>query len=158
MRLAPAVLLLSSLPRPTSQFLLRPSISRPITTTSPTLISADDLNKFDSWADAVAHYKKDSISFSKSSKRLPSTRSRRSSPAIPPIPPTLAGRECYNSCITPGLSVIITKKEHQRTGQETAAIVQRLLTKVKYHPRGIKVMCKSGVVGRVKRIVADDHE
>jgi uncharacterized repeat protein (TIGR03833 family) len=57
------------------------------------------------------------------------------------------------SDIRPGLKVRVVEKQHQRTGQLTEGIVQRILTKSPSHPHGIKVMLDSGVVGRVKEIV-----
>lgn len=55
-----------------------------------------------------------------------------------------------------GLRVSVVQKEHQRTGERTEGVVLRLLTKASHHPRGIKVMLESGVVGRVREIVAQE--
>lgn len=59
------------------------------------------------------------------------------------------GRGCFGKFVTPGCSVMVVKKEDQRTGVETRGIVQRLLTNAEYHPRGIKVMLVDGTVGRI---------
>lgn len=55
--------------------------------------------------------------------------------------------------IFPGLEVEVVQKHHQRTGELTRGIVQKLLTKSSFHPHGIKVMLEGGIVGRVKEIV-----
>lgn len=52
-----------------------------------------------------------------------------------------------------GSLVKVVQKNHQRSGQLTEGIVQRLLTKSSNHPHGIKVLLESGVVGRVKEIL-----
>ncbi len=54
-----------------------------------------------------------------------------------------------------GMLVEIVKKQHQSTGELTEGFIKRILTKAKYHPHGIKVMLKSGEVGRVKVIIED---
>ena len=60
---------------------------------------------------------------------------------------------CYRQRISPGADVWVVKKEHQSSGQETRGTVTRLLTNSGYHPRGIKVMLTSGIVGRVTSII-----
>ena len=50
-------------------------------------------------------------------------------------------------------TVEIVKKNHQRTGELTEGVIQRILTKSANHPHGIKVMLESGEVGRVKNIL-----
>jgi uncharacterized repeat protein (TIGR03833 family) len=55
--------------------------------------------------------------------------------------------------IKPGMKVRIVEKQHQRSGQLTEGIVQRILTKSPTHPHGIKVMLDNGIVGRVKEIL-----
>lgn len=52
-----------------------------------------------------------------------------------------------------GSFVEIVQKHHQRTGELTEGIVQRLLTKSPNHPHGIKVQLDCGKVGRVKNIL-----
>ncbi|MBL4904588.1 MAG: YwbE family protein [Flavobacteriaceae bacterium] len=52
-----------------------------------------------------------------------------------------------------GTPVEVVQKHHQRTGELTEGIVQRLLTKSSNHPHGIKVLLDSGIVGRVKKIL-----
>ncbi len=54
-----------------------------------------------------------------------------------------------------GMLVEIVKKQHQSTDELTEGFIKRILTKAKYHPHGIKVMLKSGEVGRVKVIIED---
>ncbi len=49
-----------------------------------------------------------------------------------------------------GKEVGIVTKEDQSSGNITEGIVQDILTKSLYHPRGIKVRLTSGIVGRVK--------
>lgn len=58
--------------------------------------------------------------------------------------------------ITPGLSVAIVLKDHQRTGTKTYGIVKDLLTNSPFHPHGIKVRLTDGKVGRV--IDINDNE
>jgi len=45
------------------------------------------------------------------------------------------------------------QKQHQRTGELTNGIVERILTKSPNHPHGIKVLLDTGEVGRVKNII-----
>jgi len=59
------------------------------------------------------------------------------------------------SNIKPGMRVKIVRKQDQRTGRLTDGIVETLLTKSPNHPHGIKVRLESGIVGRVKEIVAE---
>ena len=54
--------------------------------------------------------------------------------------------------IRPGLHVLITFKEDQRSGKLTEGIVKNILTNSSFHPHGIKVRLESGHVGRVKEI------
>ncbi len=54
-----------------------------------------------------------------------------------------------------GSNVKVVQKHHQRTGELTDGIVQKILTKSPNHPHGIKVMLEGGIVGRVKEILAD---
>lgn len=51
-----------------------------------------------------------------------------------------------------GIKVGVVQKHHQRSGELTWGVVQRILTKSPQHPQGIKVMLEDGVVGRVKEI------
>ena len=55
-----------------------------------------------------------------------------------------------------GQEVEIVQKHNQRTGELTGGIVQRILTKSRYHPHGIKVRLTSGEVGRVKNIILEE--
>ena len=50
-------------------------------------------------------------------------------------------------------AVEIVQKQHQRSGELTEGIVERILTKSVNHPHGIKVQLESGEIGRVKNIV-----
>ena len=52
-----------------------------------------------------------------------------------------------------GGTVEIVQKHHQRTGELTEGEVQRILTKSKQHPHGIKVQLESGEIGRVKWVI-----
>ena len=54
--------------------------------------------------------------------------------------------------IKPGMNVSIVQKHHQRTGELTEGVVQRILTKSSFHPHGLKVQLTSGEVGRVKSV------
>lgn len=49
--------------------------------------------------------------------------------------------------------VCIVQKHHQRSGELTEGLVQRILTNSPNHPHGIKVKLISGIVGRVKVIL-----
>jgi len=60
------------------------------------------------------------------------------------------GRQRHNIQI--GHEVEIVQKRDQRTGILTRGVVQKILTKSKKHPYGIKVQLESGEVGRVKNI------
>ena len=61
------------------------------------------------------------------------------------------------SHIKPGLTVLIVKKEDQRTGKLTRGIVKDILTKSPTHPHGIKVRLQTGELGRVQEIVAESY-
>ena len=54
-----------------------------------------------------------------------------------------------------GLEVEIVQKHHQRSGELTEGVVQRILTKSPNHTHGIKVRLESGEVGRVKNIIEE---
>ena len=56
------------------------------------------------------------------------------------------------SKIKKGLKVKVVQKKDQRSGNLTEGVVKRILTNSANHPHGIKVMLKSGKVGRVKEI------
>lgn len=51
-----------------------------------------------------------------------------------------------------GGTVMVVKKQDQRSGNLTEGIVARILTKSPNHHHGIKVMLENGIVGRVKEI------
>ncbi|WP_026889589.1 YwbE family protein [Clostridium beijerinckii] len=51
-----------------------------------------------------------------------------------------------------GATVLVVQKQDQRTGKLTEGIVEKILTNSSEHHRGIKVMLKNGIVGRVKEI------
>lgn len=53
------------------------------------------------------------------------------------------------SDVTPGTDVSVVLKQDQPTGRLTRGIVQDLLTKSAFHPRGIKVRLRDGKIGRV---------
>jgi uncharacterized repeat protein (TIGR03833 family) len=52
-----------------------------------------------------------------------------------------------------GQTVDIIKKEDQRSGKKTRGIVQEILTHSLFHPHGIKVRLKGGLVGRVAAVI-----
>ncbi len=52
-----------------------------------------------------------------------------------------------------GLKVAVVQKQHQRTGELTEGVVQRILTNSANHPHGIKVKLENGKIGRVKKIL-----
>ncbi len=54
-----------------------------------------------------------------------------------------------------GTRVQVVRKADQRSGQLTEGVVQAILTNSASHPHGIKVRLTSGIVGRVKRVLAD---
>lgn len=56
-----------------------------------------------------------------------------------------------------GAAVWVVQKQDQRTGKLTEGVVQRILTNLQNHPRGIKVMLEGGIVGRVQDIVERDN-
>ncbi|MEN8191522.1 MAG: YwbE family protein [Bacteroidota bacterium] len=64
---------------------------------------------------------------------------------------SLDGRNRKNIQIAQNVEVV--QKQHQRTGELTEGIVQKILTKSGNHPHGIKVQLESGEVGRVKNIL-----
>lgn len=66
----------------------------------------------------------------------------------------LDGRNRSN--IKVGEEVEIVQKHHQRTGELTVGVVQRILTKSPNHPHGIKVQLETGEVGRVKNVIILD--
>lgn len=59
------------------------------------------------------------------------------------------------SNIKEGYEVEIVQKHHQRSGELTEGVVEKLLTKSPSHHHGIKVRLQSGEVGRVKKVVSD---
>ena len=63
------------------------------------------------------------------------------------------GRKREN--IAAGYAVEIVQKHHQRSGELTEGIVNRILTKSSNHPHGIKVQLATGEVGRVKNVLPE---
>ena len=59
------------------------------------------------------------------------------------------------SHISIGDEVQVIQKNHQRSGELTLGVVNRILTNSTNHPHGIKVQLESGIVGRVKNIKED---
>jgi len=55
--------------------------------------------------------------------------------------------------IKPGTRVNVVQKQDQRSEKLTEGIVKDVLTKSATHPHGIKVRLKSGIVGRVKKLI-----
>ncbi len=56
--------------------------------------------------------------------------------------------------IRSGARVRVVQKQDQPSGMLTEGAVSEILTKSATHPHGIKVRLTSGVVGRVKEILA----
>jgi uncharacterized repeat protein (TIGR03833 family) len=56
--------------------------------------------------------------------------------------------------IKPGARVRVIQKQDQRSGKLTEGIVREILTRSPSHPHGIKVRLESGIIGRVKDILA----
>ena len=67
----------------------------------------------------------------------------------------MSGRN--RSDIITGARVQVVQKQDQRTGKLTEGIVKDILTKSSTHPHGIKVRLTNGIVGRVKKILSDEH-
>lgn len=67
---------------------------------------------------------------------------------------SLSGNPNRRMDIQPGMQVQIVQKQDQATGKLTAGIVKVILTNSPDHPHGIKVRLQSGLVGRVKIIIA----
>jgi uncharacterized repeat protein (TIGR03833 family) len=63
------------------------------------------------------------------------------------------GRNRQN--IKSGTRVRIVQKQDQRSGKLTEGIVSDILTNSPTHPHGIKVRLTTGLVGRVKEILAE---
>lgn len=83
-------------------------------------------------------------------------RQRKNTSHTPPVPPPGSAQQgCFRDLLCPGKKVSIVQKQDQRTGVETEGIIDRLLTNSQYHPRGIKVLLVSGLVGRVTRIISE---
>lgn len=61
------------------------------------------------------------------------------------------GTKRYNIKI--GSSVLVVKKQDQKTGKLTEGTVKKILTNSPEHHHGIKVMLNNGTVGRVKEIL-----
>lgn len=56
--------------------------------------------------------------------------------------------------IKQGARVRVVMKQDQRSGKLTEGVVKDILTNSPTHPHGIKVRLESGVVGRVKEVLA----
>ncbi len=65
----------------------------------------------------------------------------------------LAGN--LRSNISIGALVEVIQKQHQRSGELTEGIVERILTKSPNHTHGIKVRLDDGTVGRVKWVIPE---
>jgi uncharacterized repeat protein (TIGR03833 family) len=66
----------------------------------------------------------------------------------------MSGRN--RSDIKAGILVQVVQKQDQRSGKLTQGIVKDILTKSSTHSHGIKVRLTSGVVGRVKKVLAEE--
>ena len=56
--------------------------------------------------------------------------------------------------ISPGVRVSVVQKQDQKSGKLTEGVVKDILTSSPQHPHGIKVRLESGIVGRVKEVIA----
>jgi uncharacterized repeat protein (TIGR03833 family) len=63
----------------------------------------------------------------------------------------------YRCAISTGLTVDIIQKQDQRSGKKTRGVVGEILTGSSFHPHGIKVRLRDGMVGRVEAIVPDGN-
>lgn len=63
---------------------------------------------------------------------------------------------CRRRDVMVGSTVDVVLKLDQPTGKLTRGVVARVLTRKENHPRGIKVMLSSGLVGRVQNFPSDD--
>ncbi len=54
-----------------------------------------------------------------------------------------------------GDEVEVVEKHNQRSGELTTGFVEKILTKSRTHPHGIKVLLETGEVGRVQRVLED---
>ena len=59
------------------------------------------------------------------------------------------------SNVKPGARVKVVQKQDQGSGKLTEGVVRDILTSSPTHPHGIKVRLTSGIVGRVKEILAE---
>jgi uncharacterized repeat protein (TIGR03833 family) len=57
-----------------------------------------------------------------------------------------------------GLTVDVIKKEDQRSGKKTRGVIVEILTSSLFHPHGLKVRLKGGVVGRVAEVITDPEK
>lgn len=62
----------------------------------------------------------------------------------------------YRANLPAGTEVHIVLKADQGSDRLTWGIVQDLLTRKSFHPRGIKVRLHDGQVGRVQEILVED--
>lgn len=59
--------------------------------------------------------------------------------------------------LKPGMKVKVVQKKDYASGVLTEGVIERILTSKSVHQRGIKVMLKSGIVGRVQEIPGEAH-
>ena len=59
----------------------------------------------------------------------------------------------FHSNLDIGHHVLIVKKKDQKSGILTKGHIDKILTKKKYHSRGLKVKLKTGEIGRVQKIL-----
>jgi uncharacterized repeat protein (TIGR03833 family) len=64
----------------------------------------------------------------------------------------------YRCAVSTGSTVDIIRKQDQRSGRKTRGVVGEILTGSSFHPHGIKVRLRDGVIGRVEAIVEDGTE
>ncbi|MCD6435117.1 MAG: YwbE family protein [Clostridiales bacterium] len=59
----------------------------------------------------------------------------------------------FQSNLAAGHHVAIVKKKDQKSGVLTKGHIKDILTKKKYHSRGLKVRLSDGTIGRVQKII-----
>lgn len=64
----------------------------------------------------------------------------------------------YRCAVSTGSTVDIIRKQDQRSGKKTRGVVGEILTGSSFHPHGIKVRLRDGMVGRVLAIIEDKLE
>ncbi|MDD1717677.1 MAG: YwbE family protein [Methanoregulaceae archaeon] len=63
----------------------------------------------------------------------------------------------YRSGVRVGSVVDVVQKQHQQSGKKTRGVVVCVLTNSSFHPHGIKVRLREGIVGRVSDIIDEEE-